>query len=179
MHVLLIDNNDSFTHNLDHLLAGVIVGAQIHVASYAQLPTLDLTTPDIIVISPGPGTPAEHPGYERVIQANKPILGVCLGMQILNELHGGTTGRLSNCVHGKTDSIHWQDEKRIVARYHSLYVTQLAADVQVLATNKDDVPMIIGNHERRILGYQFHPESFLTPDGGRFIVEALDFLGLG
>ncbi|MDC0336430.1 aminodeoxychorismate/anthranilate synthase component II [Pseudodesulfovibrio sp.] len=178
MHILLIDNNDSFTRNLEHLLATAIAGAMVVVEPYSRLAELDLTAPDCIVISPGPGVPADYPGYERVFEADKPVLGICLGMQIMNEYRGGSTGRLPGCVHGKTDTIFWNDSQRTVARYHSLCVTQVGDGLTILAENSNSVPMSLGSAHGRMLGYQFHPESFLTPDGGAFIHDALSFLNL-
>jgi len=178
MHILLIDNNDSFTHNLEHLLMTTIGGATVVVEPYSRLNELDLTEADLIVVSPGPGVPADYPGYARVFEAGKPVLGVCLGMQIMNEWLGGATGRLPGCVHGKTDSFEWQGRERVVARYHSLCVTQVGEGLEILEENSASVTMCLGARDRRLLGYQFHPESFLTPDGGSFIVDALNFLDL-
>jgi len=178
MHILIIDNNDSFTRNLEHLLMTSVSGAEVTVEAYDRLAELDLAAPDLIVVSPGPGTPAEYPGYERVFEAGKPVLGICLGMQILNEYRGGATGRLPGCVHGKTDTIEWKGNQQIVARYHSLCVTRVGEGLTILADNEQSVPMCLGSVEDRVLGYQFHPESFMTADGGAFIHDALAFLGL-
>lgn len=179
MHILLIDNNDSFTRNLEHLLVTSVAGALVVVEPYDRLAELDLASPDLIVVSPGPGTPADYPGYERVFKAGKPVLGICLGMQIINEYRGGATGRLPGCVHGKTDTIQWRGRPQVVARYHSLCVTRVGDGLTILAENDQSVPMCLGSTEDRLFGYQFHPESFLTPDGGGFIVDALDYLDLG
>ncbi|MBI9079397.1 MAG: aminodeoxychorismate/anthranilate synthase component II [Pseudodesulfovibrio sp.] len=179
MDILLIDNNDSFTHNLEHLLAISTKSASIIVESHANLTTLAFSRFDLIVISPGPGAPVEYPGYERIFASGKPVLGICLGMQIMNEYCGGRTGRLQKCMHGKTDTIVFNGTEHIVARYHSLYVTQLGNGLEILAENADFVPMCLGNRSNRWLGYQFHPESFLTPHGGAFIDHALDYLDLG
>lgn len=178
MHILLIDNNDSFTRNLEHLLAGAIQDARITVAPYA---IMDLLRPErygLVVISPGPGTPKDYPGYDQVFTAGRPILGICLGMQLLNEYFGGETARLDGCVHGKTDTIHWNGRQETVARYHSLHVSRVGEGLEVLATNGSGIPMALGNKAKRIMGYQFHPESFLTKNGGAFIVDALAYLGL-
>ena len=179
MNILLINNNDSFTRNLEHLLAGAVENGRIAIKPYTDLERIDFAQYDLIVISPGPGEPAEYPGYERALAAGKPVLGICLGMQIINELHGGTTGRLRGCVHGKSDVVQLDGTEHIVARYHSLTIHTVGAGLEVLAVNRDNVVMCLGNPKKRVLGYQFHPESFLTPDGGWFIAFALHYLGLG
>lgn len=179
MNVLLIDNNDSFTINLEHLLISAAPGSVVTVVSHALLAEADLAGCDLVVISPGPGEPSEYPGYGRVLDVGRPVLGVCLGMQILNEHCGGRTGRLAGCVHGKTDRIALGGRRRTVARYHSLHASEVGDGLEVLARNADGVVMCLGNRDARLLGYQFHPESFLTPDGGWFIGFALDYLHCG
>jgi len=178
MNILLIDNEDSFTRNLEHLLAGAVPGAAVEVTPYARLADADLDGRDLLVISPGPGAPSEYRGYDRVFSAGKPILGICLGMQIINERFGGSTGRLRGCVHGKTDVVSMNGAEHVVARYHSLHVTAPGAGLDVLATNRDGIIMCLGSRTRRVIGCQFHPESFLSRDGGWFIDFALDHLGL-
>jgi para-aminobenzoate synthetase component 2 len=178
MRILLIDNADSFTRNLEHLLTVSVAGAEVGVAPYAGLAGLDLGRADLVVISPGPGRPGEYPGYDRVFRAGGPVLGICLGMQIINLWRGGRTEPLPGCVHGRAEAIDWADGRRRVARYHSLHVTRVGRGLDVLARNDAGVIMALGSRTDRLLGYQFHPESFMTPDGGAFIAQALDFLGL-
>lgn len=186
MHILLIDNADSFTRNLEHLLtvsaagprAGTEAGTKVEVVPYAGLAGLDPALADLVVISPGPGTPQEYPGYDRIFRAGRPVLGVCLGMQIINQWRGGSTEPLPDCVHGRAESMDWAGRRRRVARYHSLHVTRVGRGLDVLARNDAGVVMALGSRADRLLGFQFHPESFMTPDGGAFIVQALDFLGL-
>lgn len=177
MNILLIDNNDSFTRNLEHLLVSATPGATVKVVPHALMGGETFDRFELIVISPGPGEPAEYPGYGRVIRSGKPVLGVCLGMQIMNEFFGGRTERLAGCVHGKIDDIVMEGQTRTVARYHSLHASEIGDGLEVLARNGDGVPMCVGNREARLLGYQFHPESFLTPDGRWFVEFALDYLG--
>ncbi|MDD3312076.1 aminodeoxychorismate/anthranilate synthase component II [Pseudodesulfovibrio sp.] len=178
MDVLLIDNNDSFTRNLEHLLASALPGARVAVEPYARLGGLDPAGWDFLVISPGPGGPEEYPDHARVLASGRPVLGVCLGMQVINGLCGGRTSPLCGCVHGRTDVIDWRGRPRTVARYHSLHVSEVGRGLSVLATNAAGVVMALGCRERRLLGYQFHPESFLTPDGEEFIHDAVEYLGI-
>jgi anthranilate synthase/aminodeoxychorismate synthase-like glutamine amidotransferase len=166
--ILLIDNYDSFTRNLEHLLA-VRLQVAPSVARYDEISRLDLSGHDLIVISPGPGRPSEYPEYRRLLSCESPVIGVCLGMQILNELYGGTTDRLETCVHGKTDHIEFNGRRFEVARYHSLYANRIADCFEVVARNNDGVPMAIRHSAKPLIGYQFHPESFMTEEGGYFI----------
>lgn len=182
MRILLVDNADSFTRNLEHLLLTAVPGAAVGVQPYAGLAAgaVDISAgdADLVVISPGPGRPEEYSAYGGVLAAGVPVLGVCLGMQIINQCLGGRTGQLPGCVHGRAEVIDWAGERRPVARYHSLHVTCVGRGLDVLARNDAGVIMALGSRSRRLLGYQFHPESFMTPDGGAFIAHALDFLGL-
>ncbi|MFW5497861.1 MULTISPECIES: aminodeoxychorismate/anthranilate synthase component II [unclassified Maridesulfovibrio] len=182
MNILLIDNNDSFTNNLEHLLAREIPGARIAVYPYAEVlgrrEAFDLSSYALIFISPGPGCPADYPGYEAVIESGLPVLGVCLGMQILNEYFGGRTARLDGCFHGRTERIDFAGHNLAVARYHSLYCAQLGDGLKLLSENSAHVPMAVVHESLPLLGYQFHPESFLTEQPGVFIAYALHHFGL-
>jgi len=178
MRIVLFDNNDSFTRNLEHLLVSAVPDARVVVEPHARVGETDLSAQDLAVISPGPGSPEEYPGHARLLESGLPVLGVCLGMQVINALCGGRTEPLSGCVHGKTDVIEWRGRARTVARYHSLHVTRVGRGLTVLAANAQGVAMVLGSRRRRLLGFQFHPESFLTPEGETFIHDAIDFLGI-
>ncbi|SDK86912.1 para-aminobenzoate synthetase component 2 [Maridesulfovibrio ferrireducens] len=178
MKILLIDNNDSFTNNLEHLLIKEIKGAEVTVVAYSNEKSVELNSYDLLVISPGPGKPQDYPGYEAVIDSGKPVLGICLGMQIINEHFGGQTSRLSGCFHGRTENIDFNGQDLAVARYHSLYCNVIAEGLEIVAANSQGVPMAIAHNQLPLLGYQFHPESFLTEQAGVFIDYALDFLGI-
>ncbi|OEU67980.1 MAG: glutamine amidotransferase [Desulfovibrio sp. S3730MH75] len=214
MKILLIDNNDSFTNNLEHLLVKEIAGAQVTVISHSDVLTekncsggfaskshslplyngsvelaennfcktrFDLTSIDgfdLLVISPGPGSPQKYRGYGALLNSGKPVLGICLGMQIINEHFGGRTSRLEGCFHGRTEKIDFEGHHLAVARYHSLYCEIVGQGLEIITANSQNVPMAIAHNERPLLGYQFHPESFLTEDAGVFIDYALDFFGI-
>jgi para-aminobenzoate synthetase component 2 len=183
VHIVLIDNNDSFTRNLEHLLVAA-TSSKPDIISYgedgAALQGYPFANYDLIVISPGPGHPDEYSAYDYVFKSGKPVLGICMGMQIINRFFGGTTDRLPNCVHGKTDSLELDDGTlRTVARYHSLYLSSIGDGLQVTATLAgSDIPMIIEHKTRPIMGLQFHPESFLTDQGEWYIHHAMRFFGL-
>lgn len=173
MKILLIDNNDSFTRNLEHLLVAAVDRASVEVRSYANLKKLSLRNHDMVVVSPGPGAAGDYPGYERIFDSGKPVLGICLGMQLMNVHFGGACGRLPDCVHGMSDHIEFKGRTMTVARYHSLYCTHVGSDLVVVSRNQNGIPMALEHQSRPILGYQFHPESFLTPDGEFFVQNAL------
>lgn len=170
--ILLIDNYDSFSRNLEHLLAD-----RLHITPsvipYEHLIRIDPDDYDLLVISPGPGRPSEYPEYHRLIAGRVPVIGVCLGMQIMNELCGGRTDRLETCIHGKTDRIDFDGRRFEVARYHSLYMSLVADCFKVISANRDGIPMAIRHISKPMIGYQFHPESFMTADGGYFIDYAI------
>jgi len=175
--ILLIDNYDSFTANLEHLLA-LRLKAVPEVISYSVIDNIDIRRYDLIVISPGPGKPSEYRGYDRILSEPVAILGICLGMQIINEYFGGQTDRLAACIHGKVESIDFDGRRLSVARYHSLYVSKVAPSLNVVSRNPSGIPMALCHASRPIIGYQFHPESFLTEEGGYFIDYALERLGI-
>jgi anthranilate synthase component 2 len=132
--------------------------------------------PDYIVVSPGPKDPQAAgisvPLIAR-LHASIPILGVCLGMQAMNEAFGGTTVRAPRPMHGKTDSVRHRGRGLFagipdpckVARYHSLAVTGIHPSLEVTATTDDGVVMGLSHREHPLQGVQFHPESFLTEHG--------------
>ncbi|MBU1002915.1 MAG: aminodeoxychorismate/anthranilate synthase component II [Proteobacteria bacterium] len=177
MNAILIDNHDSFSRNLEHLLAARL-GHGPQLVSYDDLPNLSPHGRDLIVISPGPGWPGDYPGYGPWIESGVPVLGICLGMQIINEHFGGRTDRLQGCVHGKTEDIVFLGHTRTVARYHSLYCSKLGPDLELTAGNAQGVPMAFRHRTLPVMGFQFHPESFLTDNGGEFIDHALHSFGI-
>jgi len=169
--ILLIDNNDSFTRNLEHLLVSTCSNASVQVLPYSELTRIPQA--ELVVISPGPGAPCDYPGYGPLLDSGVPVLGVCLGMQIINEHFGGETARHPHRMHGKTDRIHWRGRDWTVARYHSLRCSCVAKELCVEAELPDSTPMILSHENRPLLGLQFHPESFMTTYGTELTRHAL------
>jgi len=174
--LLVLDNYDSFTFNLVQmfrvypLAVSVVRADKITVAEVAE------RRPDYIVVSPGPKDPAAAGISVPLIaqlHTRFPILGVCLGMQSMNEAFGGITVRAPLPMHGKTSVIHHENKGLFVglpnpikvARYHSLAVTQINPALEVTARASDGVVMGLSHREHPLHGVQFHPESFLTEHG--------------
>ncbi len=185
MNILLIDNRDSFTWNLEHLLVAVTRarGGRVTVVPYARPDGWDLPQRDLVVLSPGPGAPSDYPRYAALRVWEGPVLGVCLGMQVLNALEGGTTAPLPGCVHGQADAAQVWGRTWTVARYHSLWCDRVAPAFEVVGTLLESpldapIPMALRHRHRPWLGLQFHPESFLTPQGGELARLALADIGL-
>jgi len=171
MKILLIDNFDSFTYNLEHLL--VRCGSDVFVINYSEIRGTDLAHYDAVVISPGPGKPDEYKDYEILKNYDKPVLGICLGMQVINELEGGKTEKLGGGVHGKTERLSWNGKYFDAARYHSLYCSEVSDCYNIEILNENSIPMMIRHKSKRWTGMQFHPESFMTESGAEFIKYAL------
>jgi len=184
MRVLLIDNYDSFAYNLVQALRAL--GAQVEVHRNDALTAQEAARApaDRIVISPGPCTPREAGiSVELCRIARVPLLGVCLGHQCLVEAFGGTVGRAQRVRHGKTSPIthdgrgwlHGLPTTFPAARYHSLVATRVTADFEVCARTADRGELMGVRHvEKPMMGVQFHPESFLTPDGPHLLRNFLE-----
>lgn len=177
MNIILIDNYDSFTYNLSHLLKEL--GAQVSVVRNDQFELEQLEHFDKIVLSPGPGIPSEAGLLTDVIRhyaGHKPILGVCLGHQAIGEVFGGQLANLSEVFHGvATEGTQFGNDyifdslpSRItMGRYHSWVVSQQDFPDCLEVTAVSDEGQIMGLRHRQydIHGIQFHPESVLTPKG--------------
>lgn len=190
--LLLLDNYDSFTWNLVHALGALAPGLEIQVHRNDAIDAADIQamSPSLIVISPGPCTPAKTGICRQVIRdwgGRVPLLGVCLGHQAIADVHGVTVRRHDMPVHGRTSIIH-HDGKGIfsgleqgleVARYHSLVVErkEVVPPLEVSAWTGDGIVMGLRRTdvEAPLVGLQFHPESFLTPCGGRLLANFLRF----
>jgi anthranilate synthase/aminodeoxychorismate synthase-like glutamine amidotransferase len=187
--VLVVDNYDSFTYNLVHLLeelgAEVVVrrSDEVTVAAAREL------DPDRLVVSPGPGRPVDAGRSVELILglgATTPTLGVCLGHQVIVEGFGGEVAQARSLVHGKASAIGHDGlgiytglPKQLVAgRYHSLAATRVPEALVVTARTDDGEVMGVRHRELPIEGVQFHPESVLTPYGPRMLRTFLDTLRL-
>ncbi|MCI5875261.1 MAG: aminodeoxychorismate/anthranilate synthase component II [Prevotella sp.] len=181
LRVVVIDNYDSFTYNLVHLVRHL--GANVTVYRNDQFVLADLETFDKIILSPGPGIPAEAGLLLDVIRTyagRKPILGVCLGHQAIGEVFGGSLTNLSDVFHGvATEGTQLQNDpifaglpRRItMGRYHSWVVDRdtLPACLEVTAESDEGYVMALRHRDYDIHGIQFHPESVLTPQGGTIV----------
>ena len=184
--ILVIDNYDSFTYNLVQYLGEL--GEEVVVRRNDEITLDDVETnlPGRILISPGPGCPADA-GISLALIARFagriPILGVCLGHQAIGEVFGGRVVRAAKVVHGKASEI-LHDGKSVfrglnspfpAGRYHSLVVEResLPACLEVSAETRDGVIMGLRHREQQIEGVQFHPESILTPAGKKLLANFL------
>jgi len=176
--ILMIDNYDSFTFNLVQYLG--ILGENIKVRrnDKISLDEIEKMEPSRIVISPGPGRPVNAGMSKDIIKhfyKEIPILGVCLGHQCIGEVFGAEVINSGVVIHGKTSKIY-HDGKSIftgvenpfeAARYHSLILKRdtIPSSLEVTARTEDDIVMGVRHKNYKLEGIQFHPESFLTPDG--------------
>lgn len=190
--LLMIDNYDSFTYNLVQYLGEL--GAEVIVRRNDEIDIAGARalTPDAIVISPGPCTPAEagaSVGLIREFAGRCPILGVCLGHQSIGAAFGGRVARAARLMHGKTSPV-MHDDRTIFAglsnpfeamRYHSLLVETegLPASLEVSARTAEGEIMGLRHREYPIEGVQFHPESIGTHEGQRLLSNFLAQLGAG
>ncbi len=181
MRLLMIDNYDSFTHNLVQLFYEFHVEVIVRRHDAVTIRQIEALAPHWICVSPGPKDPCRAGISKEVIARlgrDIPTLGVCLGMQAVNEVFGGTTGRAPVPVHGKRSSIRHDGESIFAgipspfqaARYHSLCVAGRGSSLKVLAHCREDGVIMGLAHERHpIVGVQFHPESFMTEYGPELI----------
>ncbi len=184
MKILLVDHQDSFVYNLYQQLAHA--GARVTCLRFDR-PTREAerADPDGIVLSPGPGHPRDlemtRLGRDVLggLGASRPVLGVCLGHQLIADFSGGRVVRADRPVHGETTLVRHEGvgifrgmrSPIAAARYHSLVVdrTRLPSDLSVVAHGSRAVVMGIAHQRHPWFGVQFHPESYLTEEGDRLI----------
>lgn len=180
--LLLIDNYDSFAHNLARYAE--LSGATLQIERNDKISAAKIKKqkPDGIIISPGPATPSEAGNSLDIIRklgSTTPILGVCLGHQCIGEAYGGTTIQAAEPRHGRANMITHNNDPLFngipspfeAGRYHSLICDFTnAPDLEIIAREQDtNLPMAVKHRAHPVYGVQFHPESILTPDGQKLI----------
>ncbi len=180
--ILIIDNYDSFTYNLVHIVAGVTSEYKVIRNDAMTIEAIRALHPAKILISPGPGRPEDAGVTEDVIRElgkEIPILGVCLGHQAIGQVFGANVVHAPSLMHGKTSEI-FHDGKTVfrniedgftATRYHSLAVApeSVPVSLEVSAKTSDGVIMALRHKGYPIEGIQFHPESILTVEGPKII----------
>ena len=181
MKIVIIDNYDSFTYNLSHLVKEL--GAEVTVLRNDQFALSDLESYNKIILSPGPGIPSEAGLLCDVIRTyagRKPILGVCLGHQAIGEVFGAKLENLSDVFHGVATSCHIVSDEPIfsgierditIGRYHSWVVSRedFPDCLEITAVSDEGQVMALRHRQLNVRGIQFHPESVLTPDGKKML----------
>ncbi|MCK6461743.1 MAG: aminodeoxychorismate/anthranilate synthase component II [Planctomycetes bacterium] len=184
LRILLVDNYDSFAYNLAQALR--VLGAEVEVFRNDAIGVDDALArrPDRFVVSPGPRSPEEAGiSVELCLRADAPLLGVCLGHQSLVRAFGGTVGRAPRVMHGKASPVEHDGRGLFrgipspfpAARYHSLAALAVPDCFEVTARTADRGELMAVRHrERPLWGVQFHPESYLTPQGGAILRNFLE-----
>lgn len=181
--IYLIDNYDSFSYNLYQLIGEVDPAIEVIRNDALTVEELEEKNPEAVILSPGPGRPADAGICEEValkLSGKVPILGVCLGHQAICEAFGGTVGYAKELMHGKSSLVKVDEQSPLfkglpakvrVARYHSLAADEgsLPECLQVVSRADDGEVMAVQHAEFPTFGVQFHPESILTPDGRAMI----------
>ena len=188
--ILLVDNYDSFTFNLFHLLATLGETCEVRRNDQLTVPDALAMRPDAILLSPGPCTPNEAGICLDLVRAagRVPVLGVCLGHQAIGQAFGGRVvrapvpmhGKTSRVVHEGTDVFEGLPSPFTVVRYHSLVVEPetLPDALAPTAWTEDGVLMGLRHRERPLYGAQFHPESILSEQGHALVGNFLRLAGL-
>jgi anthranilate synthase component II len=184
--ILVIDNYDSFTYNLVHLFGELGEHVVVRRNDVLDGEAAERLAPSHLVISPGPGRPADAGATLEIVKRlapTTPTLGVCLGHQAIVEAFGGEVGPARRLVHGKSCTVRHDGRGLFtglpddleVGRYHSLAATAVPAQLEICATAPDGEIMAVRHRTLDVHGVQFHPESVLTPQGRQI---ARNFLGL-
>ncbi|MCJ7446170.1 MAG: aminodeoxychorismate/anthranilate synthase component II [Bacteroidales bacterium] len=188
MKIMVLDNYDSFTYNLVHILKELSKGP-VDVHRNDEIGMKDMDKYDKIVISPGPGVPNQAGITKKMIEyfaTTKSILGVCLGCQAIAEVFGGSLINLDKVYHGVETNINVLDENdrifreipvRFTAgRYHSWVINEkkLPADLKITAKDDEGMIMAITHLTHDVKGVQFHPESVLTGYGKQLLLNWLN-----
>lgn len=190
MHLLFVDNYDSFTYNVVHLLASQGVAPDVILNDDERLQAEILPRYRGIAIGPGPGNPSQKPRMMAVLRAaierGMPVFGVCLGLQAIGEAMGATVTHAPSQMHGKTSEIEHHGlglfaglpSPFVATRYHSLCLdsASIPPALRVTARSRDGVVQGIAHVEKPVCAVQFHPESVLSEHGERLVRNFLDTL---
>ena len=188
MKILLIDNYDSFTYNLFHYLSALKCKVEVYRNDKIKIDKIKKNKYQKIVISPGPGNPYQAGACIKIVKhfhKTIPILGVCLGHQIIGQVFKSKIIGAKKLMHGKTSFIKHNGKgifkgiKKIISatRYHSLIIDRknIGKELIVTAETFDKVIMGIMHNKYNVHGVQFHPESFKTPEGMKLLKNFLKY----
>lgn len=187
MHLLVLDNIDSFTYMLVDYLKQAGATCRV-VRNTATLPEITAETYDGVLLSPGPGTPELAGCLLNVIETyhqQLPILGVCLGHQALGQYFGADLVQATKPMHGKlsvirkqADDVLWENlpDEFVVTRYHSLVLNRLPDTLTALAATKEGENMALRHRELPLWGIQFHPEAALSQYGLEILINWITFV---
>lgn len=181
--IVLVDNYDSFSYNLFQLVGTITPNIHVIRNDACSVNEVIDFNPRAIILSPGPGRPADAGICEALIQkcsGNIPLLGVCLGHQAICEAFGGRVGYAQELMHGKSSIVQLSDQTPLfegvgttteVARYHSLAADRetLPDCLKVIAKTDEGEIMAVQHETHPTFGVQFHPESIMTPCGPRML----------
>ncbi|TFH93483.1 MULTISPECIES: aminodeoxychorismate/anthranilate synthase component II [Vibrio] len=186
--ILFIDNFDSFTYNLVDQFRSLGHEVKIYrnniAADTIESAVKQLENP-VVLLSPGPGAPADAGSMPEIIQRLKgkvPMIGICLGHQAIVEAYGGTVAGAGEIIHGKVSMMEHQNHATYaqlpsplaIARYHSLVATHVPESLTITA-EVDDLVMSVVQEEDKVCGFQFHPESIMTTYGATLLANAIEW----
>lgn len=186
--ILLIDNYDSFSYNLYQLVGELNPDIKVIRNDEMTVEEIEKLAPERIILSPGPGKPSDAGICEDVIRelgSKIPILGVCLGHQAICEVYGATVTYASTLMHGKQSDAKIDNSAKLfrglddtikVARYHSFAAKKdtIPDELKITALSEQNEVMAVEHREYPVYGVQFHPESILTPEGKKMLVNFLN-----
>ncbi|CAL4324817.1 Anthranilate synthase component 2 [Buchnera aphidicola (Chaitophorus sp. 3695)] len=187
--ILLLDNFDSFLYNLVDLLrknSSKVTVYRNNVSISEIIKKISHMKNPILILSPGPGYPIKAGNMMQILSIFKnkiPILGICLGYQAIIQLYGGKICHTKKIIHGKS-SLIYHDQKKMfhniknpmkVARYHSLICKNIPKNF-IINAQKKNIVMSVRDNISKICGFQFHPESILTPIGEKILKNTIQWM---